>query len=61
MLFFFISSYSTRPKFIIKLLHSVISNIKNTENIDVSQLVIKTIYVDQGPMLKRSVWFVLSY
>ena len=41
-------------KFIIKLLNSVVSNAKNMNNVDVSTLTIKTIYVDKGPMLKRS-------
>nr|YP_009370290.1 50S ribosomal protein L22 [Bulboplastis apyrenoidosa]ARO90779.1 50S ribosomal protein L22 [Bulboplastis apyrenoidosa] len=41
-------------KFIIKLLNSVVSNAKNMNNVDISTLTIKTIYVDKGPMLKRS-------
>nr|YP_010337584.1 ribosomal protein L22 [Dixoniella grisea]UNJ17169.1 ribosomal protein L22 [Dixoniella grisea] len=41
-------------KFIIKLLNSVVSNVNNIENQDVTKLIIKTAYVDKGPILKRS-------
>lgn len=37
-----------------KLLKSAVANAKHNFNIDVERLVIKTIRVDQGPTLKRS-------
>lgn len=46
-----VTSRSADP--VVKLLRSAISNAKNS-GMNVDKLVVKTIFVDQGPMLKRS-------
>lgn len=40
-------------KSLLKLLRSAISNAKNTKQIEASQLFIKSVFVNEGPMLKR--------
>jgi large subunit ribosomal protein L22 len=46
-----VTSRSADP--VVKLLRSAISNAKNS-GMNVDKLVVKTIFVDQGPMMKRS-------
>ena len=46
-----VTSRSADP--VVKLLRSAIANAKNT-GMKVDSLVVKTIFVDQGPMMKRS-------
>jgi large subunit ribosomal protein L22 len=40
-------------KLILKTLLSAIANAENNNNMDIDELMIKTIHVDQGPVMKR--------